>query len=275
VAEIFYTFTYEINRKYNRTPGNGINDLTNLYHALYTYNFLNGGSGSSYTNFTSGFNIIKQNGCPSWDVYDDPALYIPLTKFIYWMTGYDNYYSGMFNTISNVNLFSFSTSANSLNNLKHWIADHGNGEATGGLAVIGVNTSGWNPNGIVPGGSPYHAGEKFISSLGTPGSGHALTIVGYNDDIWIQDINGDGLYTNDIDVNGDGVVNIHDFEKGAFLVANSWGQGWNYPNGGYILVPYKHFYPGNSGLVISYAYSCSIFVSLRPTTSCKANRNDL
>jgi parallel beta-helix repeat protein len=258
VAEIFYTFAYEINRKRNVVASNPPNK-TNLYHSLYTYNFLNQGSGISYTLFTSGFNIIKQNGCPSWDVFDDPALYNYLTKYKYWMTGYNNYYAGMLNTISKVNLFNYATSSTSLNNLKHWIADHGNGEATGGLAVIGVNTSGWDANGIVPGGSPYHAGEKFIASLGTPGSGHALTIVGYNDDIWIQDINEDGLYTNDIDVNGDGVVNIHDFEKGAFLVANSWGQAWNDPYGGYILIPYKHFYPGNPGLVISYAYSCSIF----------------
>lgn len=258
VAEIFYTFTYEINRKFNRIPGNGGEDKTNLYNALYTYNFLNRGFDTTYTDFQSGFNIIKQNGCPSWDIYDDPALYHPSTRYKYWMTGYDNYYSGMHNTISDIYTFNFATSASSLNNLKHWIAYHGNGEETGGLAVIGVKTAVWNPNGVVPSGSPYHAGEKFIASFGSQ-SGHALTIVGYNDDIWIQDINGDGQYTNDIDVNGDGVFNIHDFEKGAFLVANSWGQGWNPPSGGYILIPYKHFYPGNPGFVISYAYTCDVF----------------
>jgi len=175
------------------------------------------------------------------------------------MTDYSKYQSGMYNTISNIYTFDFSTSATGLNNLKHWIADHGNGEATGGLAVIGVNTAGWNPNGVVPNGSPYHSGEKFIASLGTPGSGHALTIVGYNDEVWIQDINGDGQYTNDRDVNGDGIFNIRDFEKGAFKVANSWGPEWNPPSGGYILVPYKHFYSGNSGFAISNAYSCEVF----------------
>lgn len=116
------------------------------------------------------------------------------------MTGFEKYKQGMNNTISDIYTFNFS-SYGWLDDLKHWIADHGNSEATGGLAVIGVNTAGWNPNGVVPSGSPYHSGEKFISSLGTIGSGHALTIVGYNDDVWIQDINGDGQYTNDCDVN--------------------------------------------------------------------------
>lgn len=65
VAELFYTFTYELNRKRNKEAGDGINDLTNLYHPLYTYNFLNEGDSTTYTYFKSGFDIIKQNGCAS------------------------------------------------------------------------------------------------------------------------------------------------------------------------------------------------------------------
>src|SRR5690606_26148268 len=91
------------------------------------------------------------------------------------------------------------------------------------------------------------------------GSGHALTIVGYNDEILIQDINGDGQYTNDRDVNGDGVFNIRDFEKGAFKVANSWGLDWTYGNQGFSFIPYKLLYPGCPGLGTSYAYTCEVF----------------
>jgi hypothetical protein len=36
VAEIWYTFDYEINRKLGRTAGDGQSDFTNLYHPLYT-----------------------------------------------------------------------------------------------------------------------------------------------------------------------------------------------------------------------------------------------
>ncbi len=40
---------------------------------------------------------------------------------------------------------------------------------------------------------------------------HAMTVVGYNDSIWV-------------DINGNGVVD--NGEKGAFRIANSWGTGW-------------------------------------------------
>ena len=40
---------------------------------------------------------------------------------------------------------------------------------------------------------------------------HAMTVVGYNDDIWV-------------DINGNGYVDAG--EKGAFRIANSWGTGW-------------------------------------------------
>lgn len=168
----------------------------------------------------------------------------------------------------------YSNSSSSLINIKHWIADHGNGETVGGLAVIGINTQNWTFS-TVPFNSPFHANEKYISAGGVNGSGHAMTIVGYNDEVFIQDINQDGNYTTDIDVNGDGVINIKDFEKGAFKLANSWGSGWNPPNGGYILIPYRLFIYGAPGFVMNYAYTCDAFSNQAsiptPIISIKAN----
>ncbi len=52
-------------------------------------------------------------------------------------------------------------------------------------------------------------------------SRHAMTIVGYNDDIWV-------------DVNGNGTA--ESFEKGALKIANSWGSSWK--NDGFVWLSY-------------------------------------
>ena len=51
------------------------------------------------------------------------------------------------------------------------------------------------------------------------------------------DANGDGKITTDQDINGDGLVNLADCERGAFLVVNPWGQGWG--DHGRALVPVR------------------------------------
>jgi hypothetical protein len=236
-AEIGYNFTYEINRARNVAAGVWIDpeNREHLYHHLFTYNFVNKGVGSTYTSYMGGFKIIQENGCPSYEVYDDPALYTT-DKFKYWMTDFENYNSGMSNQIFEYNYIYFNTAYSSLDNLKHWLADHGEGAGTGGLAVIAIYTSGWNPYSTIPSVSPEEPGEKMITQWGTE-NGHALSIVGYNDEIYCFDINGDGLYTMDVDVDNDGDVDLFDCEKGAFKIANSWGTGFG--NGGFIFVPYK------------------------------------
>jgi tetratricopeptide (TPR) repeat protein len=234
-AEIGYNFTYEINRARNVAAGNWNSNKENCYYPLFTYNFVNDGSGATYTDYTGGFQIIKENGCPMYSVYDDPALNTA-NKFKYWMTDFNNYYSGMSNKISEYQLIPFSTTYSSLNDLKHWLADHGEGAETGGLAVIAVLTDGWNPYSTIPMASPEEHGKKLITQWGTS-NGHALTIVGYNDEIWCFDMNNDGDYTIDEDVDLDGDVDLFDCEKGAFKIANSSGAGFG--NDGFIFVPYK------------------------------------
>jgi len=64
-------------------------------------------------------------------------------------------------------------------------------------------------------------GQAACAMLGDGGGGHAMTIVGYNDAVWV-------------DINGNGVVDPG--EKGALCIANSWGSGWG--NGGFIWLAY-------------------------------------
>ncbi|WP_300455366.1 PKD domain-containing protein [Desulfobacula sp.] len=55
------------------------------------------------------------------------------------------------------------------------------------------------------------AGKKCVSWVNGTSGYHAMTVVGYNDNIWV-------------DINGNNVVDTG--EKGAFRIANSWGTGW-------------------------------------------------
>ena len=66
-----------------------------------------------------------------------------------------------------------------------------------------------------------------------------MTFVGYNDNIK-YDINEDGYFTNDEDTNGDGIIDMLDWEIGALKIANSWGGKWPTQNdSGYIYFPYR------------------------------------
>ncbi len=65
-----------------------------------------------------------------------------------------------------------------------------------------------------------------------------MTIVGYNDSIrW--DYNSDGQYTNNIDINGDNVVNMKDWEIGGFKMVQSYGGVPNWGDQGFAYMMYK------------------------------------
>ena len=55
------------------------------------------------------------------------------------------------------------------------------------------------------------AGKRAAAWVNGTNGYHAMTVVGYNDSIWV-------------DINGNGMVDSG--EKGAFRIANSWGTGW-------------------------------------------------
>ena len=77
------------------------------------------------------------------------------------------------------------------------------------------------PNEQVPANNDY-LGEQIMTLCDREGyKGHRITIVGYNDDIWV-DINENGT--------------IEEGEKGAFKIANT--RGTNYGNQGFMWVSY-------------------------------------
>ncbi len=69
-----------------------------------------------------------------------------------------------------------------------------------------------------------HVGEAAATYMSGTSGGHFMTIVGYDDTLWI-DLNNN----NRVDAN----------ERGAFLIANSWGTSWG--NNGFIWISYDAF----------------------------------
>ena len=66
------------------------------------------------------------------------------------------------------------------------------------------------------------AGKQCVAMVNGTSGGHAMTIVGFNDDLWV-------------DANGNGLVDTG--EKGALRIANSWGTSWG--EAGYCWISYQ------------------------------------
>jgi hypothetical protein len=117
---------------------------------------------------------------------------------------------------------------------KHWLNDHLDGSEVGGLGSF--YSQYMLATQQLPYGTP-EAGKYVLTSFGGSPN-HAQTIVGYNDSIrW--DYNNDGQYTNHIDINFDGVVDMKDWEIGGFKMVQSYGGGPNWGNQGYAYMMYK------------------------------------
>ncbi|RLD45426.1 MAG: hypothetical protein DRI89_01155 [Bacteroidetes bacterium] len=220
---IGYNFTYEINCARNLSAS----DSNNQYPTQFAYNFMNGGSGWRGVSYFHSFDLLKACGTPSVATYGGMGEGGDQR----WMSGYDNYYSAMQNRVEEV-FYIDVRNPEGLMTLKHWLNDHLNDSEFGGVASFYASS----PYALraIPPESP-EAGKAIMIRWNWPAS-HAMTIVGYNDSIRF-DWNQDGQFTNNIDINDDGLVNMKDWEYGALLFANSHGE--NFADSGYCYMMYR------------------------------------
>jgi PKD repeat protein len=209
---VSYNFCYEINRARNLPADVPENQYPTHYH----WNFTNGGYGWFGSSYFHSFEILRTNGSPTVADYGG----MDYGGGSRWLSGYEAYYSGMHNRIEGVYKIDVST-PEGLETLKHWLHNHLDGSETGGVASFYANSP-WNLQ-YLPQNTPESGKPVITTWAGMPT--HAMTVVGYNDSIsW--DYNGDGQYTNHLDINGDGIVDMRDWETGGLLFANSYGEHW-------------------------------------------------
>ena len=218
-------FTYEID--FLRNLPADVEE--NQYPTYYCWNFEHGGNGWYGVSYFHSFEILKMNGTPNVVDYGGMST----GGHQRWLSGYQEYFNGMFNRITDYYAIKVGT-PDGLLTLKHWLNDHIDGSIHGGVASI-YSDSGWDTH-LLPADTPEEGKHVIIewSSI----VGHALTICGYNDSIR-YDYNGDGIYTNDVDINEDDLINMKDWEVGGLKFANNFWQGAIYADSGFCYMMYK------------------------------------
>jgi hypothetical protein len=184
----------------------------------WTYNFVNDGtSGGSTQN--AAFNVLERHGCVTWAEFPyngalNPVNYRP------WYLDSDGWRDALAHRIDQRGTIRYLDMVHGLQALKQALTN-------GYVLNYGCYINSWQflPGGIkddpaTPDDDPYVGQQVCHWTSGSNGA-HGMTVVGYNDAIWV-DVN-----QNDI---------IDEGEKGALKIANSWGTGWR--NGGFAWIAY-------------------------------------
>ncbi len=214
----YYQFTYEM----NKSRGVATN-ADNTFSPKWTFNFLNHGTGSG-TNYALVYGILKQHGCPFNKSFPYDAK-----DYLSWSTDEKVWREAMryrlkdhqlFDKIGTEGLEITSPDDSDLLPIKTALA---NGDILTFSTFItsiekGKKKIKTNPN--APENDKF-VNEQYLRELPSTESGHRMTIVGYNDNLWC-DIN-----END---------KVDSGEMGALKIANSWGK--NYANKGFLWFAY-------------------------------------
>jgi len=176
-------------------------DNTNKYSPKWSYNMLNDGvnEGSS---LMANYALMEKHGAATWaDLPYD-------SDFKAWSRDGAVWRRALGVRTKTTQYVRDASTANGLFLTKELLAD-------GYIVVYGTYISSWvfttagdDPSTTVDDPAVGRSIAYWVN--GSEGS-HAMTIVGYNDEVWT-------------DINGNHVIDPG--EKGAFRIANTWGPGW-------------------------------------------------
>lgn len=208
-AITYNVFTYEINYE----GGTSAQLDEHNFPPNFTYNYLNGGDLTSPSGIEDGIEILQEHGCPDLVTYEESGIPSDPTK---WMSGYSKYDIALKNRVEYAEKIDLSSNnSNGLDLLKYWLYNHNyEPNEIGGVGTIVFQ----NMFDLieVPFTSGPFQGMVYVFGLdGTfQGDAHAMTIVGYDDNL------------------------VCGNTTGALIIANSWGNVINPQNEGYMFLPY-------------------------------------
>lgn len=214
-AHVYYSFTYAINksRGIKTTP-------ENTYSPQWSYNLTSNGEGEGSTAADIEWFLEKQGGVPlSMVPYEeDPVTWCSDLKV--WRESINNRLADTvkYQSFGYANSQITSADDEDLTEVKTALAK-------GEILTFSTEIYSWVSTKLkahkdAPGNAKFEGQEAVKFENGAEGS-HAMTIVGYNDNIWV-------------DINDNNQVDSG--EMGAFKIANSWGD--DYANDGFIWMAY-------------------------------------
>ena len=217
-ASVASIFTYEM----NILNGTVADSDATRFPAHFSWNMMNRAENKGSEAY-HGWEVAKRIGIPTAKSYGG----VRLKKIGVWPNGYDIWREAMEYRVSGYR-YTPAMTVEQLNEARGWMFDRNQPgkKSTGGImALDGRMGELKKVTGTIPEGQ-HEAGKDIWTRWGPSGYGHGITCVGYDDKVG-YDVNGDGKITNDIDTNDDGKVTLADWERGAYIVVNSWGEKWS------------------------------------------------
>lgn len=241
-ATTYYQFTYEVARL---NDWDAKHDDSKVFSPKYVWNYINQG-GNNGVSRASCINILAKQGSVRWSEFPQNSLSYDWyqgsseaqttaalrqalkTRVVDKQTNWKNFAIEKTDKNNNGEETPITSNVDAhLNEMKQLLADGHVLSIDTFVTKWQVDTLSNGQTGILFGREQYtkdaQGNYKRKSNGDLDPSGHSMTIVGYDDNI-SYDLNGNGT--------------IQNFEKGAFLLANSWGTNATDHNNGYIWVMY-------------------------------------
>lgn len=219
-ASVASIFTYEMN-VLNGTIAD--TDATR-FPATFSWNMSNNAKNNGSEAY-NGWEVAKRIGIPTIKSYG----IVEQKKIGGWSNGYAIWREAMEYRVSGYR-YTPALTIDQLNEARGWLFDRNQPEAgketIGGLLALDGRMGELEKVTVTIPKGEHEAGQDLWTRWGPSGYGHGITCVGYDDQVG-YDLNGDGKITNDIDTNKDGKVTLADWERGAYIVVNSWGTEWS------------------------------------------------